>query len=696
MAFIYSPKSLIEIEKGFNKKFSFSASSHQLPNPQVIFTEERWEVPVLQKKKDAFNNVRSKLNNVFLKSWHQHTELCNPAQRIFYTLQKEYQPEFLSQAWMKFYELLSSYPLIPDKAVEGGRLGSVHLCEAPGGFISALNHYLQSNHNIKWNWLANSLNPYYEGNSLFSMVSDDRLVKHALENWCFGIDYSGDILSKTNAASIIEDFKKKTENPILLVTADGGIDCQNDPKEQELHISPLICAEIILAMQVLSPGGSLVIKMFTLFECESVCALYLLRCSFESLHVCKPISSKGGNSEVYVVCCGYKGHQYIEPWLPQLLSCYNMKKSKKVMFPLSEIPEKFLQECVSCAHFFADMQISVIDENLTNYETGMNKKKADSLLEAKNAVAVEFTSRFNISPTFKRIAPAATSVTMSTLSSVKRRENCTFNDWEVRNEKSLKCCLDDLNDCLRRYSKVSFDPISIRVFPVPSEDLVITNGLPIKELGSSKFCTGNILKHKIKLKNFVTPRSSNQDERLKYFSSLISSMPISSTLDIADCYKDEKNYSLCKECAIPLVLERLSTMQVGESLLIIGMRLWTQFDVGIFYLLSSIFSKVEILPPHWDCFAVYFQDYEPKQEICDYLMSLKSKSVKNIVSLLPVSYLLESEFFSSIIASNDRFLINNLKQVYEVLLTKKDQLDAAKAFYEYLCDLSDSDDSSDG
>lgn len=55
------------------------------------------QVPVLQKKKDAFNNVRSKLNNVFLKSWHQHTELCNPAQRIFYTVQKEYQPEFLSQ-----------------------------------------------------------------------------------------------------------------------------------------------------------------------------------------------------------------------------------------------------------------------------------------------------------------------------------------------------------------------------------------------------------------------------------------------------------------------------------------------------------------------------------------------------------------------------------------------------------------------
>lgn len=50
-----------------------------------------------------------------------------------------------------------------------------------------------------------------------------------------------------------------------------------------------------------------------------------------------------------------------------------MKKSKKVMFPLSEIPEKFLQECVSCAHFFADMQVSDIISVFNFYSFFLSK-----------------------------------------------------------------------------------------------------------------------------------------------------------------------------------------------------------------------------------------------------------------------------------------------------------------------------------
>ena len=49
-------------------------------------------------------------------------------------------------------------------------------------------------------------------------------------------------------------------------------------------------------------GGHFILKMFTLFESESVCALYLLRTLFKDLDVFKPATSKEGNSEVYVIC----------------------------------------------------------------------------------------------------------------------------------------------------------------------------------------------------------------------------------------------------------------------------------------------------------------------------------------------------------------------------------------------------------
>lgn len=100
------------------------------------------------------------------------------------------------QAWCKLYECVFSYDLVP-KDIEN--LNSVHLCEAPGAFITALNHFLQLNRqNVTWNWIATTLNPYYEGNSLENMITDDRFMLQTLQKWDFGVDYTGNIMKNEN------------------------------------------------------------------------------------------------------------------------------------------------------------------------------------------------------------------------------------------------------------------------------------------------------------------------------------------------------------------------------------------------------------------------------------------------------------------------------------------------------------------
>lgn len=37
-----------------------------------------------------------------------------------------------------------------------------------------------------WDWLAVSLNPYFEGNDAGAMIGDDALMKQTLDHWCFG------------------------------------------------------------------------------------------------------------------------------------------------------------------------------------------------------------------------------------------------------------------------------------------------------------------------------------------------------------------------------------------------------------------------------------------------------------------------------------------------------------------------------
>ena len=75
---------------------------------------------------------------------------------------------------------------------------------------------------------------------------------------------------------------------------------------QEQTTAPLLFFEMVTALGVLAPGGSLVVRTFTIFEHTSVCALYLLGSLFQEVHLFKPATSKASNSEMYVVAKGFK------------------------------------------------------------------------------------------------------------------------------------------------------------------------------------------------------------------------------------------------------------------------------------------------------------------------------------------------------------------------------------------------------
>ena len=179
------------------------------------------------------------------QEWSRYTAMMDPAGLLVPHLRHQYRAEGCSHAWAKMWQFLSAYPdLLPlgsrawrTRAAGGScTLRSFHLCEAPGGFIFAMNHFLKTRYpDVSWRWHANTLcrarvfeqpdnneggtggecgeeeNPDAEGAGLekdpiargLSAETFPLLFQHE-ERWCFGRDGTGNILVQDNVMAIVD------------------------------------------------------------------------------------------------------------------------------------------------------------------------------------------------------------------------------------------------------------------------------------------------------------------------------------------------------------------------------------------------------------------------------------------------------------------------------------------------------------
>lgn len=394
----FSPDVLADIFELFAKKFTYGKplnNEWQLPDLSEIFTCDHTEFNVFLDLKNSLNEVKNLLSDKKLDEWHEHTAFTNKAGKIISHLKKYLNAELCTQAWCKFHEILCSFPLVPQEAFQNGKLNSLHLCEAPGAFIASLNHYLKTHQfPCEWSWVANTLNPYHEANDNLTMIMDDRLIANTLHDWYFGPDNTGDIMTSKYLTGLQNFISSMV--PIHLITADGSFDCQGNPGEQEALVSSLHYCEVVTALMILGNGGSFVLKVFTLFEHCSINLMYLLNCSFDQVHVFKPATSKAGNSEVYVVCLGYKGRGAIQPLLSKMVLYFGTEVTK-ALFPHHVIPESFLKRHEECCTLFHKYQLDTISENIRLFEY-MGKEEQAKLNNLRDCAVQYFMQKFQLKP----------------------------------------------------------------------------------------------------------------------------------------------------------------------------------------------------------------------------------------------------------------------------------------------------------
>ncbi|XP_068178057.1 cap-specific mRNA (nucleoside-2'-O-)-methyltransferase 2 [Antennarius striatus] len=504
------PETEVEICSLFSKVRTYVKPSNgewHLPDPSVALKDSAKENCRLQALKASLNAVKNQLSDKNVHVWHQHTNSTNRAGKVISAVRSVANAEICTQAWCKFYEILGTFHPLPEEALLDGELNTVHLCEAPGAFITALNHYIKTSKSTQycdWSWAANTLNPYHEGNSGSQTIADDRLIANTLPWWFFGSDNTGNIMVQKHLLEL-QVFVANMHR-VDLVTADGSFDCQEKPDEQEALVASLHYCEATAALLLLSPGGSFVLKMFTLYEHSSICLLYLLNCCFRSVSVFKPATSKAGNSEVYVVCLKYEGKAAVRPLLSKLIRNYGTNVADEgALFPNSLIPESFVKQHEEMCSYFHARQVETITENLQLFER-MSVEQRQRLDYVRDCTAQEYLQRFQVSflPRSRWISrnavnPAYCSVSLDrhlgskkqTRSFNERRELQTLS-WRERIKRGCyaawiqrHCCEAGETSCVLE------GPLS--AFQVDSWYIIAGAALP--DVRSSPFCEGALLNH---------------------------------------------------------------------------------------------------------------------------------------------------------------------------------------------------------
>lgn len=347
---------------------------HAKPVSDIIFSSNTFSIEKAQEKAQELKDLKNKLDDVEIRKWKEHTLSTCITRNIVSKLRTEIGAEMPTKAWAKMYEMLHVYDLIDDlisSSSDNTELNSLHLCEAPGAFICATNHFLKNKFpNIVWQWLGFTLNPYYSGNCGRDIVSCDVFIKETMNNWYFGKNLTGNICDLENITGIWN--RAKDMGKVMFVTADGSFDCSGDPNNQESTVVQLHFCEVVTALGVLQEGGAFVLKIFTFFEHSSLGILSLLSSHFHKVWICKPFTSIASNGETYVICKGFKGisNHLLETLLAftgKNWPCFSNGK-QKALIPLGVFHEEGLQSMVAGACYFADLQMQAIKNNLKLFQ----------------------------------------------------------------------------------------------------------------------------------------------------------------------------------------------------------------------------------------------------------------------------------------------------------------------------------------
>lgn len=305
-------------------------------------------------------------------------------------------------AFLKSYELLTMIDLASTCTCPS-TFHSLHLAEAPGTFIVALDHYLSchataamSSSSVSMSslvertaleWWAETYRPrdVFAGSHLDDMFG---LEARYPKRWLWGASGDGDLTDADNVEWFVRRFCESRTRP-LLVTADGGFDVGGDYANQEQRHALLLLGQAIIGASCVDSRGTFVLKSFGFLERESRSVLAFLLERFERVDLIKPSTSKEANNELYVVC------QRLRPDIAAL----DPTEARRMMLNPQELPDMQSSSELHLRHALhdlADRQCTALDVLFRAGSGSMTQHERETLALTRRTSVREWLARHDL------------------------------------------------------------------------------------------------------------------------------------------------------------------------------------------------------------------------------------------------------------------------------------------------------------
>jgi 23S rRNA U2552 (ribose-2'-O)-methylase RlmE/FtsJ len=383
----YAPKTFIEMK--------IDGIIPTLNDNIPIWTDKR-----LMTMKYHVNNTKTLLDkynqsNDDIIKWNKVSNAMRINNELGRYVKKALNGQYVTRAWLKFYELHSHYKTIPNT----GKFKVFFNAELPGASICALNHLVKTLYpNIEYEWIASSFKP--QNNDYEALGDQYGIYRKNINKWLMSEKNDGNMMKLAN----IIDYASKIGNTIDLYSHDAGVDVTADYNMQEIKNLKLHLGCALMGFKVLKNGGTFIAKQYSFYETISLNLICIYASMFEEFYVCKPMTSGYNNSELYLVGKKFKGMpKHIENILSNTLENWN----ERPLLQDTEIPKSSMDKLINIAQRLTNIQLDNINLSIDIYENifgVVSYKTLDELITVANKLSYDLRPiQINFSKSWIRI-----------------------------------------------------------------------------------------------------------------------------------------------------------------------------------------------------------------------------------------------------------------------------------------------------